>query len=138
MKRITSRNLSEVLWELQDLREQLAIARAELVRTERKIREVVREPRNRGLSARGPVPRYYNPADAVAALGRMSGLAYLVVPGMKNRVKPAVLMQQHASRAEAVSALSQQVIDMETKIIRAGVNLDLLPDEAEWIRSLGR
>lgn len=99
-------NLAEVLWKVQDLREQILLAQAEQVKMERVIREVVRDPRNRGgVPGHGCVPRYTDPARAVEALHKLSRFAYLIYPGWKNRVKPEVLLRRYQDAVSAAVTL---------------------------------
>jgi hypothetical protein len=119
---------AKVQWEVQDLREQLVIAQAELVKTERVIREIVRHPRNRaGVFGAGDAPLYTDPARAVDALREMGRLAYLVYPGRKNRIKPGVLLRQYEGRITAVVSLEGRLEALEAALREAGVNLDVLP-----------
>jgi hypothetical protein len=103
----------EAEWHAQDLRERLIIAQAEKVKLERHIREVVRHPANRhGLGGR--CPAYVDPADAVAALsGEMSSLYYVIRPGMKNRIKPGVLLARWVTAANLVLALQDELDHLE-------------------------
>lgn len=113
---------AEILWEVQDLRERLVLARAEQVKTERLIREIVRDPRNRrGLGGR--CPAYVDPADAVAALsGEMSSLYYVIRPGMKNRIKPEVLMRRYESTMAVVESLTEYLTAAEARAHAAGID----------------
>lgn len=122
--------MNAILWEVQTLREDLVLALAERVKTERVIREVVREPRNRGgVLGYGPAPRYTDPASAVEALRKLSRLAYLVYPGRKNRIKPEVLLGRYQDGAAAVQDLITRLEALEEGARQAGINLGVLPGE---------
>lgn len=126
-------HLAEILWEVQDLREQLVLAQAEQVKMERKIREVVREPRNRAaVFHRGHlnIPYYAWPSEAVADLREMGRLAYLIYPGRKSRIKPEVLMRQYEDKVAAVESLRERLAREEAGARGAGIDLaEALPPE---------
>jgi hypothetical protein len=113
---------AEALWQLQDLRERLILAEAEQVKAERRIREVVRHLPNRaGRFGGGRVPLYTNPANAVNALRELGGLPWLARPGLRNRVKPQVLLERWERAANETAILRSQVGRMEDGLIAAGI-----------------
>lgn len=113
----------EARWELQDLRERLVLAYADQVRFERRIREILQDPRNRhAASLRGPVPRYADIGDALRAL-RLSQLSYLHAPGRQNRVQPGVLLARHEEKATETGRLAQAVDELERRMTEAGIVL---------------
>lgn len=126
-------NLAEILWEVQDLREQLVLAQAEQVKMERVIREVVRDPRNRAAvfhQGHRNIPYYAWPSEAVADLREMGRLAYLHLPGRKNRIKPEVLLRRYEDKVAAVESLRERLAREEAGARRAGIDTtEALPGE---------
>lgn len=103
-------------WEVQDLSEQLTLARAEQVKLERMIRDALRDPRNRGTVLPQHAPGYADPADAVRDLRSVVGrMAYLTRPGLKNRVKPEVLLGRYESAVAMAASLDEQLADAERR-----------------------
>ena len=101
-------------WELQELYEDLVIARAHVVRVIRDIRAVVREPRNRTADRRrGRVPYYTDPEDAIAALRNFRHLGYLIHPGRRNRIKPDVLLARYEKAVAVVDDLTRKADEAE-------------------------
>jgi hypothetical protein len=116
-------NTADILWEVQDLREQLVLAQAEQVRMERVIREVVRDPRNREMVfGHFNVPFYTWPSEAVSDLREMSRLAYLIYPGRKNRIKPEVLLHQYQNKVAAAYGLRERLAAAEVLARNAGID----------------
>jgi hypothetical protein len=116
-------DMAEILWKRQDLRERAILAEAEQVKIERHIREVVRDPRNRlGRYGAGFIPLYTDPAGAVEALRGLTGLAYLIRPGMKNRIKPGVLLEKWEVTANTAAILRSQLARFEEELFAAGID----------------
>jgi hypothetical protein len=122
---------AEILWEVQDLRERLLLARAEQVKMERLIREIVRDPRNREMVfGHGFTPFYTWPSEAVADLREMSRLVYLIYPTRKNRIKPEVLMRQYQDKVAVVENLVEYLAAAEVRAHAAGIDTaEALPGE---------
>jgi hypothetical protein len=129
-----SADVNRVLWEVQNLRDELVLAMAERVKMERILREVVREPANRatvfGGSGHGRhMPTYLSMRDVLGDLEAMRRLAYLILPGRKNRIKPDVLLGRYHDRAAAVQALIARLEALEEGARQAGIDLGVLPKE---------
>lgn len=117
--------MAEVLWEVQDLRERLVLARAEQVKMERQIREIVRDPRNRATvfhQGHRNIPYYTWPSEAVADLREMGRLAYLIYPGRKNRIKPEVLLRMYEDKVAVVRNLEDYLTAAEARALQAGID----------------
>jgi hypothetical protein len=116
---------AEALWQLQDLYERLILAEAEQVKVERLIRELVRYRPNRAgrYGAGGQVPLYTDPANAVEALRGLMGLAYLSRPGMKNRVRPQVLLERWEKAANETAVLTGQYNALRLELASAGIDV---------------
>jgi hypothetical protein len=123
--------MAEVLWQLQDLREQLIIADGEQVKIERHIREMVREPANRlGRYGKGRVPLYADPAKAVQALRGLGGLPYLVNPRTRNRIKPGFLLERWERAANEAAILRSRLARLEEELETAGIGVPVVPADA--------
>jgi len=123
--------MADVLWQLQDLREQLIIADGEQVRIERHIREVVREPANRlGRYGKGRLPRYTDPAKAVQSLRELGGLPYLVNPRTRNRIKPGFLLERWERAANEAAILRSRLARLEEELGTAGIGVPAVPADA--------
>jgi hypothetical protein len=103
-------------WEVQDLRERLFLARAEQVKLERTIRDVLRDPRNRGTVLPSRAPLYARPADAVGDLRLTVGrMAYLSRPGLRNRTQPEVLLGRYERAVALAASLDGQLAEAERR-----------------------
>jgi hypothetical protein len=118
MKRISA---AEIRWIAQDLRERTVLAQAERVKLERHIREIVLYPPNRGGAVPRQAPDCTDPEVAVDQLRKMSRLAYLARPGLKNRIKPEVLLARWTTVASAAEKLWAEVDEMEAALEAAGL-----------------
>jgi hypothetical protein len=100
-------------WELQNLYEDLVLARGHVVIVVRQIRSVVKDPRNRsarrGRGGGDRIPYYTSPEDAIAALRSFRHLAYLHLPGRQNRIKPDVLLARYEAAVAAVDDLTERI-----------------------------
>lgn len=113
-------------WQLQDLRERMILAQAEQVKIERVIREVVRDPLNRagvGWSAKGAIPLYTSPSDALGALRGMRRLVKLVRPGVKNRVSPDVLLTRWEAAERETADLRRRYRQARQAMISIGMEV---------------
>lgn len=100
-------------WELQDLYEQLVLARAAVVKKIREMREVIRDPRNR-LSVR-PAPFYAQPNDVIAKLIGLGEMYYLHRPGRRNRIRPPVLLDRYEKALAEVRRLERRIDELESR-----------------------
>lgn len=115
-------NLSQLRWQVQDLREQVILAEAEQVKIERHVREVVRHPVNRGgMRWSAPAPLYTDPSDALGALRGMRRLTKLVRPGMQNRISPDVLIGRWEAAANEAAILRSRLEELERALEDAGL-----------------
>jgi hypothetical protein len=132
-----TKGIAEVKWQVQDLRERLILAEAEHVKVIRLVREVVRHEPNRWAATHrvsGQIPLFADPADVLAALRRMGHLAYLARPGVKNRVRPGVLVDRWERTANDVEVLGSQLARLEGALDAADVKVRLDPTPRPYQR----
>jgi hypothetical protein len=70
----------------------------------------------------GFVPFYAWPSEALEDLRKMGRLAYLHLPGRKNRIRPEVLLGRHEERVRTVRALEYQLEAAEVRALKAGID----------------
>lgn len=125
-----SADVNAVLREIQTLREDLVLVLADRVKMERTVREVVREPANREtVFSRRRRPSYLYLDDVLRDLEAMRRLAYLVIPGRRNRIRPDVLLRRYQDKVTAVQDVLARLEALEEAARQAGIDLDVLPED---------
>ena len=120
----------DVLLEIRDLREDLTVARAEQVKTLRKLRAVVEEPLNRAtVFGNHYSSLYLTPDDVLRDMDEMRALYYVVIPGSKNRAKPDRLISEYADRAALVRNLFSRLAALEEAAHQTHIDVSALPEE---------